>query len=242
GLPNGQVKALLLDPTSPAEARRLLATSRGHGVYESTDGGLSWRSLNGNLPTEAARSPRGLLLDPADAAHLVLALAGKPEEGGGVYETRDGGKTWQRLNADTPFPDIWGLTADPRDFATVYAAVRFYYDHDEERGYPGGAFRSTDGGRTWSMILDYHYVEAVAVSPADSRVIYAATNDHPFHDDYVAEGILRSEDAGLTWRHENSGLSHLNVNCLAVSPHDPSALYVGTGGNSAFVGRDQGVQ
>ncbi len=79
GLPDGQVRHLVLDPKSPAEGRRLLAASNGNGFYESRDGGRSWRSISGNLPGQVAKQPRGLLLHPADATRLVAALelAGK---------------------------------------------------------------------------------------------------------------------------------------------------------------------
>ncbi|MFA0774478.1 MAG: hypothetical protein KEFWMYNX_002518, partial [Candidatus Fervidibacter sp.] len=59
------------------------------------------------------------------------------------------------------------------------------------------------------------------------------------HDDCVAEGVLKSSDGGKTWRKVNKDLSHLNIGCLSVDPHDPTALYAGTGGNSAFISKDR---
>jgi len=241
GLPDGQVRHLLLDPTSPAGWRRLLATSTGNGVYESRDGGASWRSINANLPPGAGKEPRGLLLDPADPNHLVVALAGTAQNGAGVYETRDGGAEWRRLNAEPLFGDIKALAVDPADFRTLYLGVRQWYDRLTRRLYPGGVFKSTDGGLSWRRVLDYHFVNDVLVSPAESRVLYAATTDNPFHDDCAAEGLLRSEDGGQTWRRENTGLSLLNVHCVAAGALEPELLYIGTHGNSAFVGRDRGL-
>jgi photosystem II stability/assembly factor-like uncharacterized protein len=241
GLPNGQVRHLLLDPTSPPGRRRLLATSNGNGVYESRDGGASWRSISANLPPGAVKAPRALLLDPADPSHLLVALAGTAQNGAGVYETRDGGTEWRRLNAESLFVDINALAADPADFRTLYLAAREYYDQATQRLYPGGLFKSADGGVTWGQVLDYHFVGDVLVSPADSRVVYAATTDDPYHDDCAAEGLLRSADGGLTWHRENSSLSLPVVGCIAASPVEPRLLYIGTHGNSAFVGRDGAI-
>ncbi len=242
GLPNGQNRHIVLDPHSPVGRRRLIVTSRGSGLYESRDGGESWHCINGDLPSDVAKSPHGLLLDPGDSSHLVAALGGVPEAGGGICETRDGGATWARTGEKPPFASIMSLSADPGDFQTLYVGARSHYDRAGGRSYPGGAFKSSDGGRTWRHILDYHFVSAVAVSPADPDVVYAATHDHPYHDDCAAEGLLKSADGGLTWRHENAGLSALDLVCLSLTPHDTSVIYVGTGGNSAFVGGDAAVE
>jgi photosystem II stability/assembly factor-like uncharacterized protein len=240
GLPVGQTRHLLLDMRSVVGKRRLLVTSKGNGIYESRDGGSTWRSINANLPADGVKQPRGLLLDPADSNHIVAVLGGVPETGAGIYETRDGGAAWRRLNEQPIFSDIQCIVADPRSFATMYLATREHYDHERKRPYLGGLFKSADGGKTWRRILDYHFVSGVAVSPADSQVIYATTTDHPYHDDCLAEGVLKSSDGGATWRHENTGLTHRNISCISISPHEPSVIYIGTGGNSGFIGKDRG--
>jgi photosystem II stability/assembly factor-like uncharacterized protein len=171
----------------------------------------------------------------------VVALAGTPETGAGIYVTRDAGHTWQRINETPLFADISALVTSSRDLRTLYLATRQHYDHRSGKSYRGGVFASRDGGITWRQVLDFRFVQAMAISPADPRMIYVGTTDHPYHDDYPAEGVLKSTDSGATWRHVNVGLSHRNVNFLSVSPHDPSVLYVGTSGNGVFVGKDAGV-
>ena len=241
GLPVGQTRNLILDLKSPVAQRRLLVTSNENGICETRDGGATWRCINGDLPAEAMKKPCGMLLDPADTNHIVVALSGLPADGVGGHETRDGGKSWQRVNKEDLFSDIKCLAADPRDFATLYLGAREFYDQKARRKYPGGLFKSTDGGKTWAMVLDAYFVDGVAVSPADPRVIYAATTDHPYHDNPLAEGLLKSTDGGATWHHENTGLSHRNISCVGVDPHDPSVIYISAGGNSAFVGKDSAI-
>lgn len=238
GLRDGQVRHLILDPSSTVGQRRLLATVKGAGVYESGDGGSSWRSISGDLPGPAAKKPRGLLLDPADSRHLIIAIGGVPKTGAGVYATRNGGRSWKRLHETGLFADITSLTAGPRDMNCLYVTTRQHYDHSARRTYPGGLFASRDAGRSWKRLLDFRFVQTVAVSPVDPRVLYAATNDHPYHDAYAAEGVLKSRDGGITWQRQNSGLSHRGIHCICVSPHDASVLHLGTGGNGAFVGKD----
>ena len=81
-------------------------------------------------------------------------------------------------------------------------------------------------------------MKAVAVSPADSQVIYAGTNDYPYHDDSPAAGLLKSIDGGVTWHLENHGLSLRNILSITIDPGDPSRIYVGTLGNSLQIGKD----
>lgn len=241
GLPVGQTRHLLLDPKSPVGQRRLLVTSRGNGLFESRDGGQSWQSINGDLPPAAAKQPRGLLLDPADPSHLTVALNGTPEKGGGIYTTHDAGRSWQRLTEKSPFAEITSLVADPHRAGVLYLTARQQYDHQTRRMCQGGLFVTTDDGRQWRRILDFPFVSAVAVSPADRRTLFVTTTDHPYHDDYPALGLLKSTDGGKTWRRENTGLSHHNLSCMSISPHNPATLYVGSGGNSVFIGTDRGA-
>jgi photosystem II stability/assembly factor-like uncharacterized protein len=184
------------------------------------------------------KEPRGLLLDPADSRHAIVALAGTPETGAGIYATHDAGGSWRRLHEVPLFADVTSLAADPSNVDVLYVAARQHYDRATGRSHQGGLFVSRDAGRRWQRIRDFRFVQAVAVSPIHPRVIYAGTSDHPYHDGYVAEGFLKSSDGGFTWTHQNGGLSHRNVHCISISPHDPSVLYLGTGGNSAFIGKD----
>jgi len=226
GLPNGRVLELVLDPQSPIGQRRLLAAVNGHGIFETCDGGATWRAIHD------AKQPSGLLLDPSDSKHIVAALDQN------IHETRDGGKTWERLSPPGAFGNITHLAADPHSFSALYVTAREHYDKTAHRMLPGGAFRSDDAGRTWRRILDFHFAQCIAVSPANARVLYVATMDHPYRDDPVAMGLLKSADGGSTWHAENTGLSLLNIKAVAISPRDPATLYLSTSGNSVFIGHD----
>ena len=236
GLPDARVVEIVLDRKSPVGRRRLLALSSGYGVYQTLDGGESWHATNGNLSAGDIADTRGLLLDPADSRHAILATPHK------LYETRDGGTDWQALGmADEPF-QITRLIADPRRFRTLYLASRQGYDSQRRRTLHGGAFRSDDGGSTWRQILNCPYAADIAASPADENVLYVATKLDPYFDGPIAEGLLRSGDRGRTWQAENTGLSNLNIKTIAISPLDPSTIFIGSAGNSAFVGKDHAVR
>ena len=240
GLPDGQTHHLVLDSKSPAAHRRVLVTSKGNGLYETADGGKSWHAINGNLPAAARGEPRGLWLDPSQPRQMLTALDGAYSKGGGVYTTHDGGHTWTRVNRDAPWLSLCRVVVDPGNRQVLYAAARETYDATARRLYPGGLFKSSDGGQNWQQVLAARFVQTVAINPHDSRVVYAGTDDHPYHDRPLAQGVLRSSDGGVTWRQENTGLTHLNINCLGVSPYDPRMILMGTAGNGAFLGQELG--
>lgn len=227
GLPHVNVEELAFAPSSPAIVYASLQTTARDdkpfdgGVCRSADAGKTWRTVNGEgMPSRVGASGQSpymtsqikeLAIDPRDP-NLVYA-GSRSWVTAGVYKTVDGGQHWTRI-------------------------TRQHYDPATRRTYPGGLFASRDPGRNWNRLLDFRFVQTVAVSPANPRVLYVGTNDHPYHDAYVAEGLLQSRDGGLTWQRENGGLSHRGVHCLSISPHDASVLYLGTGGNGAFLGKD----
>lgn len=242
GLPDGQTKILRLDHTSPRGQRRLYVLSNGHGVYRSTNNGDSWESVNGNLPTDIAGRARGLLVDPTDGRRLLVAVGGSPSRGAGIYETRDGGVTWAKINRDTEFGDIQDFDVGDT-FEVLYLCQREMYDREVNPPVTraGGLYKSTDGGITWTQVFSYHFVHRLTVSPLDPRVLYMGTTDHPYHDDSMAAGLFKSEDGGQTWRSENAGLTSLQISCISVRPRrDGRAdVAIGTGGNGAFLGVDE---
>jgi len=241
GLPNGQTRHLVLDLRSPPAARRLLVTSNEHGVFESTDGGSSWHDLSGDLPAGARGQARGLVLDPTDGRRVLFAAGGSTAKGAGLYATRDGGATWRLLSEGLNIGDIQCLAVDPHAPRRLYLGARDLFDRAVTPPVPrpGGVFASTDGGLTWRQILDYRFGISLVVSPQDGQTVYAGTTDHPYHDDDLAEGVLRTTNGGATWTHENTGISLPQVSFLRISPHDPAVLYAGSGGNSVFIGRER---
>ena len=176
---------------------------------------------------------------PANSKHILIALGGFPEEGSGVYETTDNGVTWSKRNIRNDFADIRCMAATPGNFSTLYIGCQESYDQTSKTDYPGGVFKSTDGGKSWRLTLSDPTISSVAITPQNPRTIYAATNDFPYHDDYAAYGLLMSRDGGNTWKKENNGLSLLDVTNITVSSGAPYNLYLSTQGNGVFTGTAQ---
>lgn len=78
------------------------------------------------------------------------------------------------------------------------------------------AQRGADGRWSVSHVAADHAVTCLAADPANAQRLYAGTRD----------GVLRSDDAGMTWR--AAGMQGHIVKSLAVSPHDTAVIYAGT--------------
>jgi hypothetical protein len=80
-------------------------------------------------------------------------------------------------------------------------------------------------------------VQGLAVDPRNADVVYAGLTDHPYHDESTGDGIVMSRDGGRTWKSINgAGLTCKQVRCIVINANDPDWLYLGTVGNSVFVG------
>jgi photosystem II stability/assembly factor-like uncharacterized protein len=91
---------------------------------------------------------------------------------------------------------IDALAVDPRDSNVVYAAAGF-----------GGLWKTTDGGKTWASLTDRQVpvvYGGVELDPRNPDVVYASLGE--FYPSmvreygYLANGIMRSRDAGQTWQ------------------------------------------
>jgi len=173
----------------------------GNGVYKSTDAGETWKHLG----LEATRQIGRVLIDPKNPDIVFVAALGhvygsSPDRG--VYRSRDGGTTWQKVLYKDDSVGAVDLAFDPLDSNVVYAAMWNtrrppWYMYAPSNGPGAGIFKSMDGGTTWSQLSTGLPTEGVgrigiAPSPAKAGRVYAAV-------DAKAGGIFRSDDAGASW-------------------------------------------
>ncbi len=233
GLPNARNRVLILDASSPASTRRLFVTSQGHGIYASDDGGQHWEPRNSGLPHG---NIAGFVRHPQQSQTFWCALAAEGKEPGAIYRSDDTCRSWTKVSRDLAVADVKRLVISTGGSPRLYLAVR-----DRKLGaefYPGGLYRSDDGGVTWQLILRDDFVAGLAVDPRDPDVVYAGLTDHPYHDESAGDGVVMTRDGGRSWTSLNTErLTCRQVNCIALDPADPDRLYLGTGGNAAFIGR-----
>jgi photosystem II stability/assembly factor-like uncharacterized protein len=181
--------------------------SHGDGVYKSVDAGKTWRRVG----LDDSRIVARIRVHPRNPDLVYVAAMGHaagPNEQRGVFRSKDGGKTWDRVLFKSNKAGAVDLTMDPSNPNVLYAAIweakRTPYSL-ESGGPDSGLWKSTDGGDNWTDISRNPGLPkgvlgriGVAVSPANPDRVYAIIEA----DD---GGVFRSSDAGKTWSKVNEG-------------------------------------
>jgi photosystem II stability/assembly factor-like uncharacterized protein len=150
----------------------------GSGLYKSTDGGTTWRRLEGHGLPAGIMGRIGVSVSAAEANRVYAMIESKQ---GGLYRSDDGGETWSLVNEDGRLRQrAWYFThifADPKSVDTVYVLNT-------------GLFRSIDGGRTFNLLPaphgDHH---GLWIDPDNPQRIINGNDG----------GATISTDGGKTW-------------------------------------------
>jgi photosystem II stability/assembly factor-like uncharacterized protein len=179
------------------------STSVGDGIYKSADGGENWVKTGLEQTERIAR----ILIHPKNPNMVYVAALGhlwNANQERGVYKTRDGGETWEKIlyiNEKTGCAD---LAIDPENPDILYAGMWQFrrYPYYFNSGGPGsGLYISRDGGKNWSKVTEGLPKGtigriAVDVSPVDPTHVYALIESEK-------SALYKSTDKGLTWKKIN---------------------------------------
>ena len=164
----------------------------------------------------------------------VLAVTGIPGNDrrfyfgavdGGVWETKDAGRTWQPIFDHEPVGSIGAIAIAPSLPSTIYVGTG-EADMRSDIAQGDGMYKSTDGGAHWTHIglTDSRQIARVIVDPHDPNLVYVAALGHPYGPN-AERGVFRSRDGGRHWRK----VLYLNDNTgavdLAFRPGDPNTIY-----------------
>ena len=235
----------------------MLAATYG-GVFETTDGGITWFSRNEDLPTWAVTA---LTLD---RKNYIIYVALQNEYG--IYKTTENWQNWVPANGGLNFTSstyirkiIW--VPDDTQSGKLYVATTDWQDAK-------GIFRSVDGGSSWIAIneglanLDVYSIaanhEGILFATTSGGGVYRSINGGDYWEqlatgwyeaiafnsaghifisgnDGYNQGVFRSVDGGHSWEKYNSGIAQFNIKSLLVDDHD--YIYAGLYSFSIFKGR-----
>jgi len=144
---------------------------------------------------------------------------------GGVFHSRDRGEHWTDVSGDLPVLNIVSCAVDPsnpdRFYVGTNPAAMFVTEDAGKHWRELEGVRQLPNASIWSNPRGPAHVRGIAVSPADSRLIYAAVE---------VGDIIRSEDGGKSWR-VLEGVCH-DQHKVLLSPSDPNLVFLSTGADS----------
>ncbi len=229
-LMSGRISDIVIHPTRPSTW--YVAVGSG-GIWKTENAGTTWTPI---FDSEGSYSIGCLTLDPGNP-EIVWVGTGENVSGrhvgigDGVYKSVNGGKTWTNMGL-AKSEHIARILVDLRDSNVVYVAAEGpLWSAGGERG----LYKTTDGGKTWTLSLEISKdtgVTSAELDPSNPDILYAAAYQRrrsvaAFMGGGPESGIYKSMDAGKSWRKLTVGLPKGDMGKigLAVSPIDPRVVY-----------------
>jgi len=221
----------------------------GVGIYKSTDGGVSWDTIQSTFHTPHFRFVNDIEIHPSGDIYAATWGYNSGTEGG-IMRSKDDGKSWERVLSKSTVPmashSNRGGDLEIGSDGYIYASLGVYQ--------PGGMYRSITGDAgDWTFIttgIDTANTKRfeMAVSNSAPNIVYAAVSD----TNQSILGVYRSTNRGDTWTAVSTPMIEPGKtyaegqaaydNILAVDPVNPDYIYAGgvklfrsfDGGNNWF--------
>jgi len=164
----------------------------------------------------------------------VNAVAGVPgnagvyyfgADGGGVWQTTDGGTVWKPIFDAEPAAPIGAIAVAPSNPSIIYVGtgVNGVYT---DISYGNGVYKSTDGGKTWEHLglAETRHIARILVDPRNPDTVLLAALGHTFgpHED---RGVFRSTDGGHSWKKVLYKDNVTGAADLCFEPGNPRVVY-----------------
>jgi hypothetical protein len=231
---------------SPADPNRIYASQTsdwfGQVIQRSDDGGETWETVGNEFTYDGVPGThqwydgtphpwefkRVWHLEPVPSDPDTV-YAGV--EDAALFRTMDGGETWEELSGlrghgsgPSWAPGAGGLCLHtillhPSDPSRMFIAIS-----------AAGAFRTDDGGESWRAINQGLRSEHIPDPTAEVGHCVHRIAMHPSRPDTLFMqkhwDVMRSDDAGDTWREVSGNLPSDFGFPIAVHAHEPETVYV----------------
>lgn len=254
-----------LTPGHADEPGVWFAGTSPQGLFRSSDGGVTWQPfsiINDDLTyrqwmgTVQDGTPDGpklhsIIIDPRDAKHMLFGMSG-----GGVHETKDGGKTWkviidgmevvQGYNLDPKNPtchDPHCLRMCPGNPDRIYQQNHcgiYRRDGDGVWERIGRRMPKTVGDVGFPLVVHPRDDKTVWVLPMDGGTVWPRTSPGG------KPSVYTTKNAGKTWQRLDAGFPKSQAwwtvkrQAMCGDARDPVGLYFGTTSGELWMSRDEG--
>ena len=229
-LTSGRIADFAVNPDNPSEF--YVAAAAG-GVWKTTNAGTTFDPIFDNY---GSYSIGALAMDPNNHNVIWVGTGENNNQrsvsyGDGLYKSIDGGSSFKNMGLKNS-EHIGMIAIDPRNSDVVYvAATGPLWSSGGDRG----LYKTTDGGETWSKVLEiseHTGVNEVHMDPRNPDVLYATAHQRRRRQwTYLGggpeSGIYKSTDAGASWEKINKGLPGGDKGRIGmdISPANPEVIY-----------------
>jgi photosystem II stability/assembly factor-like uncharacterized protein len=259
-----------LTPGHASERETWYAGTSPQGLFRSDDGGVSWtplpsvnddaqlRQWMGTVQDGTPDGPKlhSVIVDPRDPAHLYFAMSG-----GGVHESRDGGRSWKTLvkglevvegfdAADVTFHDPHCVRLCPGNPDRLYQQNHCGIYRLDRSGDPaadtwqriGRKMPRRTGDVGFPMVVHPRDADTAWVFPMDAADVWPRTSPEGRPAAYV------TRNGGRTWQRLDEGLPPdrawwtVKRQAMTADAEPTPALYLGTTSGELWIGRDEGAR
>lgn len=194
----------------PFDNQRLYIGTLERFIYLTTDGGGEWAPVEDTLNgRKEAQTVRVVKIHPFGPDSMYAATVS------GVYKSTDAGQTWFNMFPERPYSYIeWPALEITRGDPPVLFI-----------GSWGHAWRSIDGGLSWSRIFEWGVIEPIKADPVSPNIIYLGQNTTSRH-----QQIWKSTDSGVNWENIHHNLQFdandgVFASQIEVDPVDHNIIY-----------------
>ena len=225
--------------THPTDSNTVYVAAIGHlwgysgdrGLFQTTDGGKTWKKLTAGLPDDGKTGCIDLIMHPTDPDIMYAAFyqrlrqphtfySGGPN--GGIFKTTDGGKSWKKLKQGLPEGETGriGLAIYKNNPDILMALVEAKISSSLDT-LGSGVYRSENAGESWTYTNIYNnrpfYYSQIRINPHDDQKVYLLTTS-----------FMVSEDGGKTIKNGSPDFEvHGDFHAMWLDPNQEERYYLG---------------
>ena len=231
-----QIARVLVNPNNSDDVcvcaiGHLWGYSGDRGVFQTKDGGKTWKKSINGLPNDGKTGCTDIIRDPKRPDVLYTAMYHRLRqpwhfhsggEAGGIFKSTDNGETWKKLTTGLPNGPTGriGLAIYQDNPDIVMALVEA--EQSETLAIKGsGVYRSENGGDSWDYVNTYNnrpfYYSQIRINPRDDQRVYLLTTTY-----------MVSEDGGTTFTNGSPDYEiHGDYHAMWIDPTNKDRYYLG---------------
>jgi photosystem II stability/assembly factor-like uncharacterized protein len=131
----------------------------------------------------------------SDQEHILVGTAS-----GGLWESKDGGITWQPIFDEAPTQAIGSVKFNQRNPLEIWVGTGEGNPRNSHNS-GTGVFKTLDGGKTWEHLglENSRTIHRLLIDPHDPDVVYAGVHGNAWGPS-ADRGVFKTADGGKTWK------------------------------------------